>query len=45
VDSVKDAFHARRPKTATSPIMIEKIKDLNVTESIFATKYYRWRLL
>jgi hypothetical protein len=27
VGSVKDACHARRPKTATSPKMVEKVKD------------------
>jgi hypothetical protein len=26
VDSVKDVPHARRPKNATSPIMVEKVK-------------------
>jgi hypothetical protein len=28
VDSVKDAHDARRPKTATSPKVVENVKDL-----------------
>jgi hypothetical protein len=39
VDSVKDAPHARCPKTATSPTMVEKIKDLIATDERFTTLY------
>jgi hypothetical protein len=39
VDSVKDAPHARRPKTASSPKVVEKVKDLIVTDAIFTTMY------
>jgi hypothetical protein len=37
VDSVKDAPYARRPKTATSPKMVEKVKDLIATNARFTT--------
>jgi ElaB/YqjD/DUF883 family membrane-anchored ribosome-binding protein len=36
VDSEKDAPHARRPKTATLPKMVEKVKDLIATYARFA---------
>jgi histone-lysine N-methyltransferase SETMAR len=39
VDSVNDAPHARRPKTATSTKMVEKVKDLIATYARFTTRY------
>jgi histone-lysine N-methyltransferase SETMAR len=39
VDSVKDAPNARRPKTATLPKMVEKVKDLIATDARFTTRY------
>ena len=39
MDSVKDAPHARRPKTATSPKLVEKVKDLIATDARFTTRY------
>jgi hypothetical protein len=39
VDSVKDAPHARRPKTATSPKMVEKVKNLIYTDVRFTARY------
>jgi hypothetical protein len=39
LDSVKVAPHARRPKTETSPKMVEKIMDLIATDVIFTTRY------
>jgi hypothetical protein len=39
VDSVKDASHAPRPKTATSQKMVEKVKDLIATDARFTTTY------
>jgi ribosomal protein S25 len=39
LDSVKDAPHARRPKTSTSPKMVEKLKDLIATDARFTTRY------
>jgi hypothetical protein len=39
VDSVKDAPHACRLKTATSQKMFEKVMDLIATDSRFTTRY------
>jgi hypothetical protein len=39
LDSVKYAPLARRPKTATSPKMIEKVNDLIATDARFTTRY------
>ena len=39
VDSVKDAPHARRPKTEASPKIVEKVKDLIATDARFTTRY------
>ena len=39
VDSVKDAPHAHCPKTATSPKMVEKVKNLIATDARFTTRY------
>jgi hypothetical protein len=38
-DSVKDAPHARSPKTATSPKMVNKVKDSIATDARFSTRY------
>ena len=39
VDSVEDASHARRPKTATSQKMVEKVTNLNATDARFSTRH------
>ena len=39
VDSVKDAPHARRPKTATSQKIVEKVKNLVATDARFTTSH------
>ena len=39
VDSVKDAPHARRPKTATSQKIVEKVKKLVATDARFTTRH------
>ncbi|XP_045167528.2 protein GVQW3-like [Mercenaria mercenaria] len=39
VDSVKDAPRASRPKTATSPKIVEKVKDLIATDARFTTRH------
>jgi hypothetical protein len=39
VNSVKDAPYERRPKTATSPKMVEKVKDLMATDARFTTRH------
>jgi hypothetical protein len=39
VDSVKDAPHVRRPKTAASPKMVVKVKDLIATDAISTTRF------
>jgi hypothetical protein len=39
VDSVKDAPHACRPKTAISPKVVEKVKDLIAIHTRFRTRY------
>jgi hypothetical protein len=39
VISVKEAPHARCPKTATSPNMVKKVKDLIATDARFTTRY------
>jgi histone-lysine N-methyltransferase SETMAR len=39
LDSVKDATHARRLKTGTSPKIGEKIKDLLATDARFTKSY------
>jgi histone-lysine N-methyltransferase SETMAR len=39
VDPVKDAPHARRPKTTTSPKMVEKVNVLIVSDGRFTTRY------
>jgi hypothetical protein len=39
VDSVKDAPHACRPKTAASQKMVEKGKDLIATDARFTNRY------
>jgi hypothetical protein len=39
VDSVKDAPHARRPKTATSPKMVEKVNCVIAIDAKFTTRY------
>jgi hypothetical protein len=39
VNSVKDAPHARRLKTATSPKIVEKVKDLIANDARFTTRY------
>jgi hypothetical protein len=38
VDSVKDAPHARRPKTATSSKMVEKVKDVIANDARLTTR-------
>jgi hypothetical protein len=39
VDSVKDATHASRPKTANLPKMVEQVNDLIAHGAIFTTRY------
>jgi hypothetical protein len=39
VHSVKDAPHTRCSKTATSPKIVEKLKDLIATDARFTTRY------
>jgi hypothetical protein len=39
VGSVKDPPHARRPKTASSPKMVEKVKKLIGTDARFRPRY------
>ena len=39
VDSVEDAHHARRPKTATSPKIVEKVTNLVATDARFTTRH------
>jgi ribosomal protein S25 len=39
VDSVKDASHARRPKIAISPKIVEKAKDLIATDARLTTRH------
>ena len=39
VDSVQDAPHARRPKTATSQKIVEKVTNLVATDARFTTRH------
>ena len=39
VDSVEDAPHARRPKTATSQKKVEKVTKLVATDARFTTRH------
>ena len=39
VDSVEDAPHARRPKTATSQKVVEKLTNLVATDARFTTRH------
>ena len=39
VDSVEDAPHARRPKTATSQKIVEKVTNLVATDARFTTRH------
>ena len=39
VDSVEDAPHARRPKTATSQKILEKVTNLVATDARFTTRH------
>ena len=39
IDSVKDAPHARRPKSATSPKMVEKVKQMVSKDARFTTRH------
>ena len=39
VDSVEDAPHARRPKTATSQKIVEKVTNLVVADARFKTRH------
>ena len=39
VDSVEDAPHARRPKTATSQKIVEKVTNSVATDARFTTRY------
>ena len=38
-DSVEDATHARRPKTATSQKIVEKVTNLVATDARFTTRH------
>ena len=39
VDLVEDAPHERRPKTATSQKIVEKVKNLVATDARFTTRH------
>ena len=39
VDLVEDAPHARRPKTATSQKIVEKVTNLVASDAIFTIRY------